>query len=77
MKGKFCMEGLVQHLFNNAFSPFKGRVTTVVGATDKSFRFFPLDETTSKNHLYKLIELYNCGITNPLPFFSKFIACLA
>jgi exodeoxyribonuclease V gamma subunit len=71
MKGKFCMEGIIQHLFNNAFSPFRGKITTVVGATDKSFIFSPFDPETSKIHLYKLIELQNHGITNPLPFFPN------
>ena len=68
LKGKHCMEGLILHLFSNAFGPFSGQTETVVGATDESLKFAPIDPSKAEESLGVLLNLYWYGLNQPLPF---------
>ena len=71
LKGKHCMEGLILHLFSNAFGPFSGQTETVVGATDESLKFAPIDPSKAEESLGVLLNLYWYGLNQPLPFFPN------
>lgn len=71
LKGKHCMEGLIRHLWANAYGPSAGNVETVVAGLDQSLIFEPREPAQCISQISKLIELFREGLVRPLPFFPN------
>ena len=71
LKGKQCMEGLIRHLWANAYSPSAGTVKTIVAGLDQTMTLSPRDPAQCIEQLVKLLELFQEGLTRPLPFFPN------
>jgi exodeoxyribonuclease V gamma subunit len=71
LKGRHCMDGLIRHLWANAYGPFAGNVETVVAGLDQSLILKPREPAQCISQVSKLIELFREGLTRPLPFFPN------
>jgi exodeoxyribonuclease V gamma subunit len=71
LKGKQCMEGMIRHLWANAYGPSAGTVKTIVAGLDQTMILSPRDPAQCIEQLVKLHELFQEGLTRPLPFFPN------
>ena len=71
LKGKNCMEGLVQHLWINSSKEHAGRIQTLISGQDSGLLISKRDAETCRKQLFELINLFFDGLDRPLPFFPN------
>ena len=65
------MDGLVRHLWENAFGPQAGNVETSVCAVDQTLILKPQASSDCCEQMDTLLGLFEEGMTRPLPFFPN------